>query len=247
MRKSRQTGLAAILCLLTFFAVAGTAMATPSTQIWIPSTDTQPGGSVHLGVDNYTTLFKKADEGGHMAPTDIGLTVGLIDTSFIGVEVGGDLREQSDFPLYVNAKLQVKEDSVAEFFPSIALGVYDFGTEDAVTNYNMAYVLMAKTFPVFGRLSLGYYVGNADLLKDGAGNNDNDGFLASVDRTMAEIDDRLWVSIDYMEGSNVYGALSFGVSWRFAPQVSGLLGYVMYNDNEVAGEDQITIQFDIDF
>src|SRR5450759_2668496 len=32
---------------------AGTAYATPSTQIWIPSTDIQPYKTVHLNIDSY--------------------------------------------------------------------------------------------------------------------------------------------------------------------------------------------------
>ena len=34
-------------------AAATVAMATPSTQIWIPSTDVQGYGTFHLGIDNY--------------------------------------------------------------------------------------------------------------------------------------------------------------------------------------------------
>ncbi|HEY7585853.1 MAG TPA: hypothetical protein VH866_05030, partial [Candidatus Deferrimicrobiaceae bacterium] len=32
---------------------AGTATATPSTQIWIPSTDIQPYKTLHFGFDTY--------------------------------------------------------------------------------------------------------------------------------------------------------------------------------------------------
>jgi hypothetical protein len=50
-----------------------------------------------------------------------------------------------------------------------------------------------------------------------------------------------------MGAENSYGALSFGMSWRFAPNISALLGYDIYNDKEVAGENTITVQFDMDF
>ena len=233
--------------LFTAVALAGAAWATPSTQVWIPSTDTQPFGTVHLGVDNYTTVFKKREDGAWASPTIMGLTVGLADTSNIGAEFGVDLKEPADEPWYFNAKIQIKEDSVFEYFPAIAIGGYDFGTKDKMTNYNIGYLLVAKTIPILGRLSAGYYVGNEDLLKDANGSSENDGFLASFDRTLAEIDDRLWIAVDYMSGNNVYGALSFGLSWRFSPNISALVGYDIYNDTKVAGENTITIQFDIDF
>lgn len=238
--------LAALAVVVVALAAPG-AHATPSTQIWIPSTDTQPMGTVHVGVDNYTTVFKKTEDGGHSAPTDFGFTVGVVDTAYIGAEVGLDLREQSDYPMYLNAKLQLKEDSITKYFPAIAFGVYDMGTESGKNDFNIAYLLAAKTLPVIGRITLGYYVGNEDMLKDASGGKENDGFMASFDRTLAEIDDRLWLAIDYMDGNNAYGALSFGLSWRFSNQVSAIVGYDIYNDKDVAGENTVTVQFDIDF
>lgn len=227
--------------------LSGLAGATPSTQIWIPSTDTQAARTIHVGVDNYNTFFKKKNEGGFSAPTTYGLTVGLVDTTYIGLEAGLDLKEQSDDPLYLNLKLQIKEDSVAQFFPAIAIGAYELGSKDNVTNANIAYVLFAKTLPVIGRISAGYYVGNKDLLVDSSGQSDNDGVLLSFDRTLAEIDDRLWFAIDYMGAQNAYGALSFGLAWRFAPQISAIVGYDIYNNTEVAGENTVTVQLDVDF
>lgn len=242
MKKEKWFGV----LFFTLFIIPTAAMATPSTQIWIPSPDTQPFGTFHFGVDNYTTLFKKKDEGGRSFPTDFGITAGISDTEYIGAEIGFDLKEQSDDPLYINAKFQIKEDSVSRFFPSIAFGAYDYGTQTDVTDFNITYMLVGKTLPVFGRFSAGYYVGNKKLLVDSTGAEDNVGVLASWDRTLAEIDDRLWVAVDYMGGNNVYGALSFGLSWRFSPNISVLVGYDIFNDKEVAGEDTFTLQLDID-
>ncbi|VAX19548.1 hypothetical protein MNBD_NITROSPINAE01-179 [hydrothermal vent metagenome] len=223
------------------------SFATPSTQIWIPSTDTQPFKTIHLGVDNYTTVMKDKKDGGHDLPLTMGATVGVLDTPDIGIEVGIDLREPTDNPVYYNAKVQIKEDSLYSFFPAIAIGGYDFGTESNATDFNITYVLAAKTLPVLGRVSLGYYVGNKDLLVDKNGAEANDGMLASYDRTLAEIDDRLWIAVDYMSGDNAYGALSIGFAWRFSPNISALLGYTSFNDEEVAGDSVMTIQFDMDF
>lgn len=247
MRKYSLFGAAAFAAFILVLSLSDFAGATPSSQIWIPSTDTQAARTIHLGVDNYNTVFKKTEDGGFSAPTVYGVTAGAVDTAYIGLEVGLDLKEQSDYPIYLNVKLQIKEDSVARFFPAIALGVYDMGTQSDVTDANIAYALFAKTFPVIGRLSAGYYVGDKDLLVDASGQSDNDGVMLSFDRTLAEIDDRLWLAVDYMGAKNSYGALSFGLSWRFAPQISALVGYNIYNDRDVGGENTVTVQFDVDF
>ncbi|VAX24624.1 hypothetical protein MNBD_NITROSPINAE02-2012 [hydrothermal vent metagenome] len=223
------------------------AWATPSTQIWIPSTDTQPYGTVHLGVDNYTTVFRKSEDGAYDLPTTFGITAGVAETEILGLEIGVDLREPSDDPIYMNAKLQINEDSVFEFFPAIAIGIYDAGTNGEQTDYNIMYFLVAKNFPALGRFSAGYYYGNEDLLKDANGESNNTGILASWDRTLAEVDERLWLAVDYMGGNNSYGALSFGFAWRFSPNISALLGYDVFNDKLVAGENALTVQFDMDF
>jgi len=247
MRKYCLFSSAVFIAFIIVAMLSELAGATPSTQIWIPSTDTQAARTLHVGVDNYNTFLRKKDDGGFSAPTVYGLTAGLVDNTYIGLEAGLDLKEQSDDPLFLNVKLQIKEDSVARFFPAIAIGGYEMGTKSDVTNANIAYVLFAKTLPVMGRLSAGYYVGNEDVLKDSSGKSDNDGILLSFDRTLAEIDDRLWFAVDYMGAENAYGALSFGLSWRFSPQISAIVGYDIYNNNEVAGENTVTVQFDVDF
>ena len=244
MRKSAFSVFAvmALIC-----STCGLANATPSTQIWIPSTDIQPVGTVHLGVDNYTTVFKKQSDGGHHAPVNMGVTVGVLETAFMNVELGADLREAMDDPMFFNAKLGIKEDSLSKFFPAIAIGGFDFGTKSESTDYNILYAELAKTIGSIGRFSAGYYVGNDKLLKDVNGNKENDGVLLSFDRTMAELSEKLWFAVDYMGGQNSYGALSFGISWKFAPNISAIIGYDVFNDTRVAGENTVTIQFDMDF
>ena len=238
----------ALLAIMAFICSTGVAAyATPSKQIWIPSTDVQPLGTVHLGVDNYTTVFKKQTEGGHNSPVDIGATVGVLETIFMNVEAGLDIKEATDDPLFLNAKLGIKEDSLTKFFPAIAIGGYDFGTKPDVTDYNILYVELSKTIASIGRFTAGYYVGNDKLLKNTKGEKENDGALLSFDRTMAEISPNLWFAVDYMGGQNVYGALSFGLSWKFSPHISAILGYDIYNDSKIAGKDTATIQFDLDF
>lgn len=238
------TGVMAMAAIMA--GSAGLAEATPSSQIVIPSPDSQPFATVHLGIDVRTTLFTSAEDGGRDYPTGFGATVGLVETPFFDVEVGVDLREQSDEPWYFNAKLTIKEGVFHEFSPAFAIGMYDAGLDQDLAGYNISYALIAKTFPIFGRITLGYYYGSDLLLLDDAGEPSHHGILASWDRTLAEVDDRLWLAVDYMGGGNIYGALSFGVAWRFSPNISVLAGYTVFNDIDVAGENVYTIQVDID-
>lgn len=207
---------------------ATVAHATPSTLIWIPSTDLQADGTWHLGIDNY---FTKTD--GYRSPTDLGLTYGLLGGR---AEVGVDYLGGSDDPLYFNAKYLLLPES--EEVPALAVGVYNLGTESGVTDYNMLYVLGAKTFgPV--RVTLGYCKGKESTL-----GCDSDMLLAGVDGYLTS-DKKWWGAIDYQSGDNAFGALSFGASYAVTDKVSLLLGYDLYNDSAL--DDTITTQLDINF
>ncbi len=226
---------------------AGIAYATPSTQIWIPSTDIQPFKKFHLGLDTY---IKTQSQDGTTEPTvtNVGLTAGVLPFEKLQMEIGIDYRDiggDHTYPLYFNAKLGVPEDALFKGSPALAVGGYDFGTKSDVTNYNIVYALVAKTVGNLGRFSVGYYSGNKDLLRDIDGNKDNHGILLSWDRTISEISDKLWAAIDYQGGKNGYGALSFGISWKFAPNVSVIFGYDVYNESRY--KPTATIQLDIDF
>jgi len=84
--------------------------------------------------------------------------------------------------------------------------------------------------------------------KDEAGKEDNDGVLLSWERTLSEISDKLWVAVDYMGGDSSFGVLSYGFSWKFAPNTSVIFGYVdQNNDKLMLVEDWFTMQVDIDF
>jgi hypothetical protein len=241
------------VCLLIAMLVglsATVALATPSTQIWIPSTDIQGFKTLHLGIDNY--IRSREDDGGNRPHVyDIGLTTGILPFDKIQAEAGFDLitngSSADSYPLYFNAKLGTPEGVLFGGSPALDVGGFAFGTEKDLTNYNIAYGLVAKTLPVIGRISAGYYVGNEDLLLDANGEKDNDGVLLSWDRTLSEISEKLWAAVDYQGGDNSFGALSFGLSYAFAPNVSVILGYDFYNENLTAGEDTFTTQLDINF
>ena len=242
------------LCGLT----ATVASATPSTQIWIPSTDIQAYKTVHLNFDTYIRDRNNAD-GSRTAPVVvIGPTVGILPFPKIQAEAGFDLisagGDADKYPLYGHFKLGTPEDSLSKLSPAVAIGMYNIGTKsgdvrngELATNQDIAYALVAKTLPVVGRLSAGCFAGNKKVLVDENGRSDEKGILLSWDRTMTEISDKLWLAVDYQGSNSALGALSFGASWAFAKNVSVILGYDIYNERKTGGENTVTLQLDINF
>ena len=216
--------------------------STPSTQIWIPSTDIQGFLKPHLGWDVYTN----ADTDGLIS--NGGLTIGLLPFNKIGLEAGIDYRDVNGghrSPILFNAKLGIPEDSLFAFQPAIAVGLYDFGVKKDVWDYNVTYGLLAKNIWKLGRFSFGGYKGlGPDALWTGSDGVVNSGVLASWDRTMSEISDKLWLAVDFQSGKNGYGAFSFGAAWNFTPTTGVIFGYDIYNDSDVY-KPTFTFQVDI--
>lgn len=228
--------------------IGGVAYATPSTQIWIPSTDIQPYKKVHFGADTYIKTASQDNGVTEPTVTNLGLTVGVLPWEKFQMEVGIDYRDiggNHAYPLLFNAKVGIPEDALYKYSPAIAVGGYDFGTKSDVTDNNLFYALVAKTIGKLGRLSAGYYTGNDKLLIKTDGTKDNDGVLLSWDRTISEISDKLWLAVDYQGGKSAYGALSFAFAWKFAPNVGVIYGYDIYNESAL--KPTATIQLDIDF
>lgn len=231
----------------------GSAMATPSTQIWIPSTDVKGFKEVHIDIDNFTRFSSSADSAtGVGANTyDVGVTTGILPFEKFKIEVGvdyltdntsGSLTEQH--PVFLNFKAGVPEDAFFKGMPAVAAGMFGMNTSSDLLSANVAYGLIAKTFPVIGRLSVGGYNGAERSL----GKNANNGLLASWDRTMTEISDKLWLAVDYQGGNNALGALSVGGSWAFTPSLSLIIGANVYNPGQAVlygGKPTFTTQLDI--
>ena len=233
--------LTVLIAAALLFAGATSALATPSTQIWIPSTDIQKFGTFHLGIDNYIP----AEGEGSVPLYVLGLTAGVIPSEVIQAEIGVDYMSglgdvADDKPVYFNAKVATPEGALFGGSPALAVGGYNFGTESDVTNQNIVYGLVAKTLPVVGRFSLGYFTSNEDVIGD-----DNSDILASWDRTLTEISPKLWAAVDYQGGDSALGALSFGLSWAFADNVSVIAGYDIFNNNDF--NNTFTTQLDINF
>ncbi|MGZ3788165.1 MAG: hypothetical protein ACXVLQ_06555 [Bacteriovorax sp.] len=241
------------------------AYATPSTQIWIPSTDLQNYKTFRLGIDNYfraSGVPKSPPTPASARDTnimDIGPVVGVFPFEKLKGEIGFDYLVNAngpndDHPWSGHFKIGTPEDSIFKFSPAMAFGMYNIGPSlprskaPLVTSgQNIAYGLLARTFPVVGRLSAGYYVGSKRALVNTSGNPANNGALLSWDRAMTEINDKLWLAIDYQGGNNVDGAINVGGSWNFATNVSLIFAYDIYTKQILAGNNTFTTQVDINF
>jgi hypothetical protein len=212
---------------------------------------------MHLGMDTYMRTSKTNGVRG-AGMIDLGLTTGLLPFEKFQGEIGIDYLTMGDsnydnFPVYFNAKIGFPESAMFKGSPALAIGAYNFGTKKDFTNYNILYGLIAKTIPVLGRISVGYYTGNEKLLVDENLEKSNSGILLSWDRTMSEISDKLWLSVDYQGGKNYLGALSFGASWAFAKNVSVIFAYDIYNNKDAyyntnnQNANTFSCQLDINF
>ena len=233
-------------------ALASTsAMATFSGQVWIPSTDVKGFSEVNVSIDNYARISSASDAG--VNSYDIGVTAGILPLEKFKVEVGADYltdntagSPMAQHPAYFNFKGGIPEDAFFSGMPAVAAGMYGMNTASNALSANIAYGLIAKTFPVIGRLSIGGYNGAERSL-----GTTNNGLLASWDRSMSEISDNLWLAVDYQSGNNAFGALSVGGSWAFTKNVSLLIGANFYNkiaDNTgatIGGKPTFTTQLDI--
>jgi hypothetical protein len=224
---------------------SGVAMAIPTSQTWIPSTDAKGFGETTINVISIQRFSSKPDAG--PSTFDAGAVVGVLPFESLKLEVGFDYltsnlqnNSQGDNnPFYFNAKLATPEDLGVKGMPAFAVGAYNLGTYDKTqvpngisTRQNIIYGLVAKTLPVVGRLSAGGYYGASRALAT-AGNpsnsENNSGAMISWDRTMSEISDKLWLGVDYMSGNNFNGEISAGVSWAFSKQITVLAGVQVFN------------------
>jgi hypothetical protein len=253
MKSLKMVAVAAALVALT----SGSALATPSTQIWIPSTDAKDFKNIHIDIDNYSRFSSATDAGVNIY--NVGVSAGVLPFENIKLEVGFDylkqnIKDYDDHPIYLNAKLATPEGAFGiKELPAFAVGGYNLSTVNSVlTKQNIIYGLTAKTFPVVGRLSVGGYKGNKDALSVGGSTKTNTGVLASWDRSMPEISDKLWLAVDYMSGKNYNGEVSVGGSWAFSKQISLIVGAVFFNPFQSTvgglipgGKPAFTTQLDI--
>jgi predicted porin len=218
-----------LIVALALLPVVG-ALATPSTLIWIPSTDIQANGTWHLGIDNYFTPRNTSQA----TVYDIGPEYGFAGGR---AEAGIDYISPNDSPLFFNLKYQLTPEKSG--VPAVAVGLENWGTEQGVTTYNMVYLLGSKTFVPAARLTLGYCHGSETAL-----GRDPDMLMAGVDGTLDKAK-KWWYGIDYQSGENAFGAHSVGISYAFAPNTSVIFGYDWMQAPGL--KDTITTQLDINF
>lgn len=238
--------------LLFVFMSAGAARATPSTTYWTPdTTDIQPYRTLHLGIDDYFTVFKKGENKGNF-PTDAGLTLGVLPFDKVQAEVGVDFMEPQDDPFMFNAKVGSPEDTWFKGSPALNVGIFAIGTQRGVTDYDIVDVLIGKTIPVFGRLFIGGYIGNGGTLVNSDGDTDNTGIMVAMDHGFWPIKDksgdeynRLVFAADWASGKNYIGGGGAGLYYYFTRNISLLTGPVFFNDKGINGEWKWTTQLDI--
>ena len=232
---------------LVIWGLSVSAWATPSTTYWTPATgDIQPFKVWHITYDTYTTIGKDADEGGGDFPTTYGLTVGVLPFEKLKMEVGFDILEPTNDPVYFNAKIGTPEGALFEGSPALNLGIFNVGTKSDLTDQNIVDVIVSKTLPSnLGRLHLGGYVGNSMVLNDSNGENENKGFMVGYDKFIYK--DKVMFAADYASGDNAIGAGGFGLYYFFTPNIDLLAGPVWFNDRALNGEVKWTLQLDVNF
>ena len=219
------------LFLLIFTFLTLPVSATPSSIIWIPSTDIQPAGKTHLGIDNYFTVnaLKPGESTGAFTTPIIGLTWGIKNLEF-----GFDYVASQKDPFYFNVKGRLLGKKPTDL--NVVAGIYNWGTTSA-TNQEVKYLLGSMAAKDGTRFSLGYGIGRKEAL--GA---DNKMILASIDK---QLNDKWWVGVDYQGGQSALGALSFGAGYSLTSNSSLLLGYSIYNNSDY--KNTVTLQLDVNF
>jgi len=243
------------VAFLSFIFLSGMASATPSTTFWTPAVmDIQPFGVLHIGVDNYFTVFRTAKGQASAFPTDTGLTIGAFPFKKLQMELGVDLLEPTDDPVYFNARIGTPEGSLAKWSPGLSLGIFNVGTKKDLTDQNIVYGIIGKTIPSLGRIHLGPYIGNSNAEAFVIENEDtqNKGVMIGFDRGFFPAKDkdgneysRLVLAGDYASGKNALGGGGAGLYYYFAKDISLLAGPVWFNDEDINGKWKWTIQLDI--
>ena len=221
-----------LITLIFMCSIFSTVSATPSSVIWIPSTDIQASDKTHFGIDTYFTLkpMQASESTGAFTTPDIGVTWGKENLEF-----GLDYIAQQNSPVLFNAKYKFLGKKNTDL--NMVAGVYNVGTSSAM-NQEVKYLLASISTKDGTRFSLGYGIGRTEAL----GENNNQLIMASIDK---QLNDKWWVAVDYQGSTSAQGALNFGFSYNFTPATSILVGYDIYNNKDF--KNTLTIQLDINF
>jgi len=246
-RSTLSVFLIGVFTFIVLMSVSTLSHATPSTSYWTPNViDVQPFLVPHITYDNYFTVGKKGTtQGGQAFANDFGLTIGVLPWEKLQMEVGFDLVEPTDNPLFFNAKLGTPEESLFKGSPGINVGIFNVGTKAHVTNQNIVDFIVGKSIPYIGRIAAGYYHGNGSVLRSSAGKKENDGFMISWDKFIYK--EIFQLAADYASGKNAIGGGGVGLYTYFTKDISLLIGPVWFNDRALNGKMKWTIQLDVNF
>lgn len=247
----RIPALAAALIAVTVFPCAGSA--TPSTVFWAPSTPSvQPFGVVHVTYDTYFAA-KSAYS------IDTGLTIGVLPGESLQTEIGFDLFYPSfagtdpiEVPIVLNAKIGAPEDTYFRGQPAWSAGIFGVGFKEGFNDQNVLHVMLGKTWPSIGSLSLGgYYALNEALVRSASGGEERTGFMAGWLSPAVDVPliDKIVLAWDIQTGENVLGATGGGAYLYITPAVDLLMGPVFFFENELQpGQANMlwSMQLDVD-
>jgi hypothetical protein len=223
--------------------------ATPTSLFWTNcTTDVQPEGTAHLGVDNYFTVFNRHGHGSAFPP-DVGVTLGTFAWNDISMEVGVDYLGGTDDPLYFNSKVGLLEDKLFCHAPSISIGIFNAGTKTHGcnrTNQNIVDIVFGKSLPdiIGGKLYVGAFSGSKVMGK-------RQGVMVGYTRSFCQEKycdqreyDKWAFSADYASGKNTIGGGGFAISYFFTPDIYIETGPVWFNSRQFNGRWKWSIQLD---
>jgi hypothetical protein len=229
------------------------ARATPSTNMWAPSTASlQSFGVLHVTYDTYF-----GTEG--LYPIDTGLTIGVLPWKELQLELGLDVLYPTvgpdgglSVPIYFNGKIGTPEDTFFKGQPGWSFGIYNVGIESDVTDYNILHLMVGRTLPYVGTLNVGGYYGlNEDLLPTPDGDTARAGLMAGWFSPAIDVPviDKIHFAADVQTGENALGAVGAGVYIYFTPTIDLLTGPVFFFAPELqpGGHDWMwSMQLDVD-
>lgn len=235
-----------ILCGLILECFSNRAEAFPTGTIWIPSDLTEDQNVWRADNQIYFTPHKRASDAVPPAPSlDEGITFCFKKSEFVAMEAGGDwvepVREDAQAP-HLHAKIVLPERGD---FPSLVGGIYDLGFSD-ITNYNVAYVGVGKTFPQKARVFAGIFYGNGASLVDENGAPSNKGLMFSVIYPLEFLWDKLTFILDFQSSRSALGAFNIGGDIALLPSFDLIVGFNMYNNPRLQ-RDTVTVQFNVRF
>lgn len=235
-----------------FMACAGTAAATPSRVLAVPSADVLEYGAARFDMETYSTIMKKSADGGWNM-INYGATYGLIPYTFsksFGIEIGLDYRDlngsvptAADSPLFLNLKLALREGALfSDYFPAIAIGFYDFGGKGDATAANIMYLALSKSFFSSWRAGVGFYSGNSGVLTDENGQGSGSGPMGSIEY---QLNKKWWFAADCLIGKSRYASINMGAGYMLQPGVKMTVAYDMYSNANL--KPTLSFQLSIDY